>query len=128
MTNPGSYDGGSLVAVLPSADLDRAEAWYARLGFAVTASYPDYRILQAGDAHLHLRHQHDADPRRSESGVYLFVASPEVLRAVHDAWVAAGARIIAPPEDQPYGLVEFATEDLDGNLWRIAAPLDAPPT
>lgn len=120
------YEGASLVAVLPTADLDRADAWYRRLGFTVTASYPEYRILQAADAHLHLRHQHDADPLRSECGVYLFVASPAALRSVHAAWVAVGARIIQPPEDQPYGLVEFATEDLDGNLWRIGAPLPDP--
>lgn len=118
----GRFGGASLVAVLPSADLDRAEDWYVDLGFTVEASYPGYRILRAGEVSLHLRHQHDADPARSESGVYLYLASALVLREVHAAWAAAGARIIAAPEEQPYGLVEFATEDLDGNLWRVGAP------
>lgn len=120
------FSGAELVSVLPSADLDRAELWYGRVGFQIVASYPDYRIVQAGDVHLHLRLQADADPTTSESGVFLYLADPEALRQVHDAWVAAGARIIAPPTEQPYGLVEFATEDPDGNLWRVGAPVEPP--
>ena len=119
----GPFRGAELVAVLPSADLDRAELWYGRVGFQTAASYPEYLILQADDVHLHVRLQADADPATSESGVYLYVATPEALHRVHDAWAAAGARIIAPPEEQPYGLIEFATEDHDGNLWRIGAPV-----
>lgn len=120
----GPFVGAELVAVLPSADLDRAEQWYGRLGFSVVASYPGYRILEAGSVHLHLRHQHDADPTRSEAGVYLYLSGPDVLQQVQAGWAAAGARIIAAPEAQPYGLIEFATEDLDGNLWRVGAPIE----
>ena len=37
------------VAILPCRDLDRpAEAFYARLGFAVDSDYGDYRILSDG--------------------------------------------------------------------------------
>lgn len=122
MSGPGPFHGAELVAVLPSADLDRAEVWYGRLGFQVVADHPGYRILAAGTVHLHLRHQDDAEPARSESGVYLYLPDPDALRQVHAAWEAAGARIISVPEDQPYGLLEFATEDLDGNLWRVGAP------
>lgn len=121
----GPFAGAELVAVLPSADLDRAEVWYGRLGFSVVASYPDYRILEAGDVHLHLRREDDADPTRSASGVYLYLPSPEALQQVHAGWEAAGARIVAAPEVQPYGLLEFATEDPDGNLWRVGAPTEA---
>lgn len=126
MSSTTPYEGAELVAVLPSADLDRAELWYGRLGFELEAGYPDYRVLRAGDTHLHLRHQPDADPARSESGVYLFVASQDALRRLHATWAAAGARIIQEPADQPYGLLEFASEDPDGNLWRFGAPLSAP--
>ncbi len=126
MSAPTPYDGAELVAVLPTADLDRAELWYGRLGFELDATYPDYRVLRAGDTHLHLRLQHDADPARSESGVYLFVASVDDLRRLHANWSAAGARILAEPADQPYGLVEFASEDPDGNLWRFGAPVGDP--
>lgn len=122
MSHQEPFAGAELVAVLPSADLDRAEIFYGRLGFRAIATYPGYLILAAGEMHLHLRHHAETDPTGSEAGVYLYLASPDALRQVHDGWEAAGARIISPPADQPYGLLEFATEDLDGNLWRVGAP------
>ena len=124
MTATHPYDGAELVAVLPSADLDRAELWYGRLGFETVARYSDYLILGAGQVHLHLRHTADVDPTRSQSGVYLYVASADVARQLHVAWGVAGVRLLSEPLEQPYGLVEFAAEDLDGNLWRVGGPLE----
>lgn len=124
-TNP--YDGAALVAVLPCADLDRAELWYGRVGFTVEASHPDYRILGAGATQLHLRLQDGLAPGDSEAGVYLYAADLDALHRLHATWAAAGATILAPPTEQPHGLVEFASEDPDGNLWRVGAPLTPAP-
>lgn len=118
----GLYDGGEIVAILPVADVDRAEAWYGRLGFTVVSSYDDYRILNAGELSLHLATS-DHHPAASTTAVYLYVGDAD---AVHQAWVAAGATIVQPPEATSYGLMEFAATDPDGNLWRIGAPLVAP--
>lgn len=109
------------VPVLPTADLVRAIAWYERLGFAVRATFEGYAILAIDDAELHLNELEPTLPAtESTSGAYLRVADAD---AVFAHWTAMGAPTIAPPEDQPYGIREFATEDLDGNLWRVGSPL-----
>lgn len=118
----GLYDGGEIVAVLPVADVDRAEAWYGRLGFTAVGTYAGYRILAAGDLRLHLATS-DHEPGTSTTAVYLYVADAE---AVHAAWAAVGARVLQAPEATPYGLVEFAAVDPDGNLWRVGSPVDRP--
>jgi catechol 2,3-dioxygenase-like lactoylglutathione lyase family enzyme len=113
------------VPVLPVSDLVRSVAWYERLGFRVRAFFDGYAILGFDGAELHLNEMTDlAPPTESVSGAYLRVADAD---AVHAQWAAMGARIIAEPEDQPYGIREFATEDLDGNLWRIGATIPGGP-
>ena len=110
------------VPVLPVSDLVRSVAWYERLGFRVRAFFDGYAILSLDGAELHLNEFVNAPPATETfSGAYLRVTDAD---AVFAHWTAMGARTIAPPEDQPYGIREFATEDLDGNLWRIGAPLD----
>lgn len=118
------YDDAELVAVLPVADLDRSEAFYGRLGFAVLASRDGYRILHAGDTQLHLVHHPGVPLGESPSGVYLYLASALLADQVHAAWAAAGVHVLVEPADQPYGLREFAAQDPDGNLWRVGGLLD----
>lgn len=122
MSVGGPYAGAVLVAVLPVADLDRAELWYGRLGFEVTAAYPDYRVLRAGHLLLHLRLLGGDEGGPSTAGVHLTLPDEDAVTTLHAAWMAAGPGVLSPPELRPHGLVEFAAEDPDGNLWRIGAP------
>jgi catechol 2,3-dioxygenase-like lactoylglutathione lyase family enzyme len=111
------------VPVLPVSDLIRSVAWYERLGFVVQAGFDGYAILSYDGAEVHLNEFHDAPPATETfSGAYLRVADAD---AVHAHWSAMGAPTIAVPEDQPYGVREFATEDLDGNLWRVGSRIGA---
>lgn len=111
------------VPVLPVADLERAIAWYVRLGFAEIARYPHYALLHLDGAEVHLVASPVAPtPAESASGCYLRVADAD---AVHASWMALGAREVQHLVDQPYGIREFATEDLDGNLWRVGSPIVA---
>ncbi len=113
------------VPVLPVSDLVRAVAWYERVGFSVRVLFEGYAILGLDGAELHLNEVPTLPPAgESVSGAYLRVADAD---AVHAHWSAMGAPTIAPPEDQPYGIREFATEDLDGNLWRVGAPIAGGP-
>ena len=123
----GPYAGAALVAVLPVADLDRAELWYGRLGFEVTDAYPDYRVLRAGHLVLHLRLLDGVEAGPSTAGVYLTLPTVDAVTTLHAAWRAAGSGVLTGPELQPHGRVEFAAEDPDGNLWRIGAPEGADP-
>lgn len=42
----------------------------------------------------------------------------------HKASVAAGARIIQEPIDQPYGAREYGARDLEGQLWFFHSPIE----
>ena len=116
-----SNTGALAVPVLPVADLARSLAWYGRLGFGTVAEYDRYAILSFAGAEVHLATHDDAPAANTSlSGAYLRVADAD---AVHAGWSAVGARIIDGPLDQSYGIREFATEDLDGNLWRVGSPI-----
>lgn len=42
--------------------------------------------------------------------------------SLHAEWSLAGARIVAPPEDMPWGIREFTIEDNNGHAFRISQP------
>lgn len=113
------------VPVLPVSDLARSLAWYGRLGFTSVAEFDGYAIVSFAGAELHLSVDgHPLSPGDSRSGAYLRVDDADV---VHTSWSAMGVRTIKGPNDEPYGIREFATEDPDGNLWRVGSPIAAPP-
>ncbi len=114
--------GAVAVPVLPVQDLERSVAWYERLGFEVLARFDEYAIAAFDGAELHLVTFDVEYPPMSLSGAYLRVADADV---VFERWTALGAPVVAAPEDQPYGIREWATEDLDGNLWRVGSPVAA---
>ena len=108
----------SAIPVLPVNDLTRSIAWYERLGFACAGEWDGYAILTFDGTELHLATGSAPPPGESSSGAYLRVSDAD---AVFARWTAVGAPVVSPPTDQPYGIREFATEDLDGNLWRVGA-------
>lgn len=111
------------VPVLPVSDLARALAFYERLGFEVRVAYAQYAILGYARTELHLTEVPEVAGHDTWSGAYLRVTDVD---AVHAHWTAMGAPSLRPPTDEPYGVREFATEDVDGNLWRVGTPLTAP--
>ena len=46
----------------------------------------------------------------------------------HERAVAAGAAIVYPPKDQPYGFREYSARDLEGGLWSFMTPLGSEET
>ncbi len=112
------------VPVLPVLDLERSIAWYERMGFGLRSRFDSYAILGFEGAELHLVTFEVDYPPISLSGAYLRVADADATFA---RWSAMGAPVIAAPEDQPYGIREWATEDPDGNLWRIGSPIAGGP-
>ena len=120
MSGPGPRPLPDAVPVLPVADLTRAVAFYERLGFEVRAAFDAYAILGYQGTELHLAEAPEVDTAETWTGAYLRVADVD---AVHAHWTAMGARELRPVTDEPYGVREFATEDLDGNLWRVSSPI-----
>ena len=109
----------SAVAIVPCNDLDASQAFYERLGFRVSAIYPEhgYRILHdAKGASLHLTRTVPGwvVPERNAHGVYFYAENVEALA------IELGGQA----EAKPWGLIEYALSDPDGMLVRIGWPND----
>lgn len=100
------------------------------LGFAVSWQWsddqefeggrPTFACVCRGDVSLFLAEQCQGNPG---SWISLFLASLEDVDAMHEEFVASGAKIVEPPTDCPWGMREMLVEDLDGNTFRIGCQL-----
>lgn len=116
-----------LVPTLPALDLAESIRFYEKLGFAVSAHYPEhaYVILEregaAGAEELHLWLTDDPDIPENTS---IYWRVPDA-RAAFDAFVAKGAAHAgSKPEKKPWGQWEFALTDPAGCLIRVGSPAD----
>lgn len=121
----------SVAPILASSDLEATIDFYAALGFGVEGHYPqEYLLLRRGDLGLHFFFAGSTwDPAKNNSGAYLYVDDADAWAAAAAAHEVPDARIgfprIHPPADTSYGLRELALIDPDGNLLRVASPLQA---
>jgi len=117
--------------ILGARDVKRATEYYRDvLGFEIQSVFggvgdegPVYGIVQREGLSLHLqirRRELAAERESIESDVYLYVADADKL---HDELTARGASVLREPQDEEYGLRDFAVEDLDGNRLVFGAPL-----
>lgn len=110
-----------LTTILPCNDLDAAQTFFERLGFAVTGGPDDYRMMsdaQGGSVHLNQAVEGWLVPGRNPFGLYLY-------RRDVDAVAAAFAGEIIErdgPSDKPWGMYEFALNGPDDTLIRVGWP------
>lgn len=115
------------IPTLPSRSPADSLAFYAKLGFAGKLAAPDgsYAILERGALELHFFAHPKLDPATSHAGCYLRVADVTGLYRAFEA--AALPRRGIPRMDalerKPWGMLEFAVVDPDGNLLRIGQVL-----
>ena len=111
-----------LSPILPSRDLDAAEAFWARLGFAtVYKDAAEYLLMRREGAEIHFWLNRDLEPARNDAGAYL---RPSDIDALDAEWGALGLPATGVPrlvrvEDKPWGMRELALVDADGNLIRV---------
>ncbi|WP_108660903.1 bleomycin resistance protein [Acuticoccus kandeliae] len=117
----------SVAPILPARDFDKTVAFYRPLGFEVRGRFDGdgYLILKRDAVELHFFRYPDLDPGRSAHGAYVRVADP---RALSDELAplglpAHGIPRFHPVEEKPWGMVELALIDEDGNLIRAGAPV-----
>ncbi len=117
------------VPILPSRDLAETLAFYERLGFTNRGAPPEvwnYIIIGRGGLEFHFYLDPDVDPLTTAASCYCYV---DDAQALYEEWAEliesdppTGSRIVAP-QDEDYGLRQFAVVDRSGNLLRIGSPL-----
>ncbi|MFE9204522.1 VOC family protein [Micromonospora sp. NPDC007230] len=106
--------------VISTPDLGRLQAFYERLFNAVQvrrfpADGPPFFVsLMLGDSEVGLVSQPDTD--LSTPPRILLSVDVEDVDALLDEVVAAGGRVLGPPNDMPWGQRVAHVHDPDGNL------------
>lgn len=115
--------------LLQVSDVRASAEFYARLGFAAlgiwpTGENPDeagFCIVQRGDVTLGLQLLRGPLRVNTHWAAYIYVSD---ARALHEEYVDAGLDIARPPEEAPYGCVDFDLRDPDGHLIAFGQDLD----
>jgi catechol 2,3-dioxygenase-like lactoylglutathione lyase family enzyme len=108
-----------LTAILPCNDLDASAAFYAKLGFMREAAHENYLILSDGkgwNIHLTTAVEGWLAPGRNPFGLYLYSENVDGLTA------SLGDLVVHGPENEPWGMYEFAFSDPDETLVRVGWP------
>ena len=93
------------------------------IGFEVAFEYgtPTFYVgLCSSEVSLHLVSAAQAPRPPGHAAVSIYV---DDVDAVHADLVTRGARILNAPQDQDYGLRDFAIADIDGNMIFFATEL-----
>jgi uncharacterized glyoxalase superfamily protein PhnB len=107
---------GTPVPELPVADVERAQQHYRDvLGFEVNWLYADKSIGAVSRDHFAIFFRKRAPP--FEPAVHWIFARD--LDGTYDELKSSGANIVEALERKPWGLRQFAIEDLDGNRFYI---------
>ena len=116
---------GIAIPILPARDLSETREFYERLGFQAAGWWPNtfggYAILRRGDLSMHFFLFEDISPDQNYAQCYWRVEDVDTLYAECCAagLPSSGTPRLAPVEDQPWGMREFAFSDPNGNLVRV---------
>ena len=103
------------VPILPSSDLDRTAAFYARAGFDDAERHDDYLLLHNDDVEIHFAHHDTVTP---STCFVLVTDAMKMWKQLRDQ----GMNGVGDIADQDHGLREFVLTDPDGNHVRIGSP------
>jgi catechol 2,3-dioxygenase-like lactoylglutathione lyase family enzyme len=117
----------SAIPILYSGDLAVSEEFYAGLGFEVTARFEGYLVTNAGPVEVHLSSPDpgtDPDTDGTQPPYEAGSCFVHVVDAVeyHKQLTERGVPGLSAPQQQDYGLVEFAVLDPFGNRLRFGSP------
>ena len=119
MLSNRSMPPSTVIPVIPYADLSQAIGWLtAAFGFRLRVRIGDHRaqMVVPPDGHVVLGAVDDGTP----------ISIARVMVRVIDARshaahaVAAGAKMISPPQDYPYGERQYTVDDFAGHRWTFS--------
>ena len=112
-----SIPGATVIPELPYADVVEASDWLCRaFGFAIRLRIGTHRA-QLVYAEGALIVMHRGSGAAAPQSVLVRV---EDVDAHHEHAVAAGARILSPPTEYPYGERQYNAEDIGGHRWTFS--------
>ncbi len=118
--------GHRLVIAVP--DLARSIAWYRDvLGFRIhDVEAPGWAFLSHGRCHVMAGECPEATPAR-DLGDHSYVAYLDVddIDAFYARVVTAGADLLKPLRDEPWGMREFGVRTIDGHRIMVGQPMRA---
>jgi uncharacterized glyoxalase superfamily protein PhnB len=112
------------VPEIPAANVDKAAAYYVdTLGFTLDWGGEEGGIagISREECRLFITNAEFRDQLGNAAPVlfWLNLTSKTEVDQLFAEWNAAGAKILAAPEDKPWKLREFMAADLDGNMIRV---------
>ena len=116
-----SMPSSTVIPVLTCPDLEATIAWLgAAFGFTVRLRIANHRAqLNVGDGHIVLAAQSTPDGATPPSRDTVMIRVDDV-DALHRRAFAAGARVLQPPTDFPYGERQCSVADLTGRVWSFS--------
>lgn len=109
---------------IPVSNVEKAAEYYVNaLGFNLDwrSEHDGIAGISQGGCRMFLTnpvfHQHYGNG--AQVIVWLNLDSKQEVDELHHRWRAAGAKVLAEPEDKPRHLREFRVADLDGNQFRV---------
>lgn len=119
---------------LTYADADRGMGFLETLGFTRVLVVPGAGPLEVAHAEYRWRdtggvmfgsvredNPHATADMVGQAKCYLVVETDAEVDEAYDRVTRAGARSIAPPEDQPYGGRSCTVADHEGNQWSVGS-------
>lgn len=117
------------LVTLGVSDVGRSRAFYRALGWQTAVDMDDFAVFRTGGALLALYPIGDLSrdlgdevpaghPRRTSLAIN--VGSPEEVDEVVAQALAAGAGLLAAPENAPWGGYTAIVSDPDGHAWEVA--------
>ena len=110
----------TVIPVLPYPDVDATVVWLARaFGFSERLRIGDHRAqLTLGEGCVIVA----ATPDAPAAGLSVMVRVDDADRHCEQAR-QAGAQILSPPTDYPYGERQYTAADFAGHLWTVSQTL-----
>ncbi|HEU5414211.1 MAG TPA: VOC family protein [Candidatus Angelobacter sp.] len=109
---------------IPVSNVEKAAEYYVNaLGFHLDwrSEHDSIAGISQGECRMFLTnpafHQHYGNG--AAVMVWLNLDSKQEVDKLYHRWRAAGAKVLAEPEDKPWNLREFRVTDLDGNQFRV---------
>jgi uncharacterized glyoxalase superfamily protein PhnB len=114
--------GGTVIPELAYPDVAEAAVWLCEtFGFTVRLAIADHRIqLNVGDGAVVLTRLANDVPLEAVVSGHAVTVRVEDADAHHARARQAGAAIIGPPADFPYGERQYTVADLVGRRWTFS--------